>query len=163
MIHNQPNALTVAPDRQMANALRTVAMVQGGYFVLTGLWPILSIDSFQAVTGPKTDLWLVYTVGALVTAIGSSLLLAAANRRLSTEIAYLGIGSALALGAIDVIFVLRGVISWVYLLDAAAEIGLIIWWAALLSRSPPPAPAGRYPHVEALLARGQSVSPNGPS
>ena len=163
MIHNQPTVPTVERDRQVADTVRTVAMVQGGYFVVTGLWSILSIDSFQAVTGPKTDLWLVYTVGVLVTTIGSSLLLAAANRRVSAEIAYLGIGSALALGAIDVIFGLRGVISWIYLLDAAAQVGLIAWWAATLGRSPPPVPPGHYPHVEALLARGRSISPNGPS
>jgi hypothetical protein len=36
----------------------------------------LNIRSFQAVTGPKTDLWLVQTVGVLVTVIGLTLCLA---------------------------------------------------------------------------------------
>src|SRR5437879_6174180 len=34
-------------------------LAQGLYFLLTGLWQLLSISSFQAVTGPKHDLWLV--------------------------------------------------------------------------------------------------------
>ena len=28
---------------------------QSAYFILFGLWPLLHIDSFQAVTGSKTD------------------------------------------------------------------------------------------------------------
>ena len=137
-----------------------MALVQGGYFLLTGIWPIISVDSFQAVTGSKTDLWLVYTVGAMVAVIGGTLLLAASNRRVTSEIACLAIGSALALTAIDVVFVFRGVISGVYLVDAAVEVGLIAWWATILSRTPRPAPPAKYPHVEALLARGRSVTPN---
>jgi hypothetical protein len=34
-----------------------VALVQGVYFLLTGVWPIVHLPSFLAVTGPKTDLW----------------------------------------------------------------------------------------------------------
>jgi hypothetical protein len=33
---------------------------------MTGLWPLVSIGTFQQVTGPKTDLWLVKTVGVLI-------------------------------------------------------------------------------------------------
>jgi hypothetical protein len=139
-----------------------VAAVQGVYFLLTGLWPIFSIDSFQAITGKKGDLWLVYTVGALVTVVGASILWAAVRRRVTPEVATLGVGSALALAAIDVIFVLRGVISGVYLLDAAAQVGLVVWWRIAL-REEPRAAAPHYPHVEALLARGQSISQNGPA
>jgi hypothetical protein len=44
----------------------SVALVQGLYFLMTGLWPLVSIGTFQHVTGPKIDLWLVNTVGVLV-------------------------------------------------------------------------------------------------
>ena len=30
-----------------------VALVQGVYFLMTGLWPLVSIDTFQRVTAPK--------------------------------------------------------------------------------------------------------------
>ena len=49
-------------------------VVQGVYFLLTGVWPLLSIRTFEAVTGPKVDRWLVKTVGLLVAVIGASLL-----------------------------------------------------------------------------------------
>jgi hypothetical protein len=158
MIHAETNGRSLAPHPETSQSLRTVAMVQAAYFLLTGLWPILNVDSYQAVTGNKFDLWLVYTVGALVSTIGTTLLFAGLNRRLTTEIALLAMASAAALAAIDVIFFVRGVISWVHLVDAAAEIGLIVWWSAALRQSMRPAPPPRYPHVEALLARSQSVS-----
>jgi hypothetical protein len=153
--------MIAATQPAVANPYRHVAMVQGLYFLVTGVWPLVSIQSFMAVTGPKTDYWLVYTVAVLVISIGSALLVAAFSNRMTPEVAIMAIGSAVGLAAIDVLFVARGVISWVYLLDAIAEIGLIIWWA--MSYIGPPRMRTNQPdfsRVQALMARGHSVSPN---
>jgi hypothetical protein len=106
-----------------------VALVQGGFYVATGLWALVDLDSFMAVTGPKTDLWLVKTVGVLVTVIGGVLLSAGWRRRVTPDILLLGIGAALSLATIDVVYVFAGRISRIYLLDAVAEVGLAIAWA----------------------------------
>jgi hypothetical protein len=106
-----------------------VALVQGGFYAVTGVWALVDLDSFMAVTGPKTDLWLVKTVGALVTVIGGVLLTAGWRRRVTLDVLLLGIGSALSLAAIDVVYASAGRISRIYLLDAAAEVGLAIAWA----------------------------------
>jgi len=111
-----------------AALLPRVALIQGVFYLATGFWSIFDIDSFQAVTGPKTDLWLVRTVGALVAVIGLVLISAARLRRVTDEIVLLGIGSALALSCIDLIYALSGQISAIYLADAAAEIGLAALW-----------------------------------
>jgi hypothetical protein len=108
--------------------LPRVALIQGGFYLATGIWPLLDIGSFQDVTGPKTDLWLVRTVGVLVAVIGGVLLLAARRGRITDEIVVLAVGSALGLAAIDVIFTMAGTISPVYLADAAAEVGLAVLW-----------------------------------
>jgi hypothetical protein len=149
---------------RVANSLRPVAAVQGAYYFLTGVWPLLDLDSFQAVTGPKADLWLVYSVGSLVAVIGATLVWAAASGRIASEIAALAIGSALVLGMIDVIFVARGVISWVYLIDAAGQAAVIGWWMLAYFGTPRlrQAATPQYPHVHALLNRGVTVSSNGP-
>ena len=63
-----------------------MALIQGAYFVATGVWSRVDIDSFQRVTGPKTDLWLVNTVGVLVTAIGLGLILAGTMETISAEV-----------------------------------------------------------------------------
>jgi hypothetical protein len=81
-----------------------------------------------AVTGPKTDLWLVKTVGALVTVIGGALLTARWRRRVTRDLLLLGIGTALSLATIDVVYASAGRISQIYLLDTAAEAGLAIAW-----------------------------------
>jgi predicted anti-sigma-YlaC factor YlaD len=78
-----------------------VALVQGGFYAVTGVWALVDLDSFMAVTGPKTDLRLVKTVGALVTVIGGVLLTAGWRRRVTRDV----------------------------LLDASAEVGPAIAWA----------------------------------
>jgi hypothetical protein len=108
--------------------LRKIALIQGVFYLLTGLWPIVHIESFLVVTGPKTDLWLVKTVAVLVTVIGAVLVLASRTRRITDEVAVLAVGSALGLAAIDIFYALAGIISAVYLADAALEVALAILW-----------------------------------
>jgi hypothetical protein len=117
--------------------------LQGLYFALTGLWPLVSIETFQLVTGRKTDHlvtgdetdhWLVKAVGALITANAVVLLVAAWHRRSSIDVAVLGISTAIALLAIDLVYVYRGTISPIYLVDAAAESVIILLWLGALHR-----------------------------
>jgi hypothetical protein len=162
MVHDTPASLPAVPvQRRGTNPYRPVAAVQGAFYLLTGLWPLLSLQSFLAVTGPKTDLWLVYTVGVLIAVIGATLLSASVRGRITLEIGVLGVGSAVVLAGIDLIFVARGVISWVYLLDAIAEAVLVGWWVVtyLRPQRPETSPESAYPHVQALLNRGHSVAP----
>ena len=115
--------------------LLKLALIQGIFYLATGVWPLIDIVSFQVVTGPKTDLWLVRTVGVLVTVIGLVLLSSARSRRVTNEIVMLAVGSALGLAAIDLIYALSGRISAVYLADAVVEIGLAVLWAAAWRRA----------------------------
>ena len=102
--------------------------MHGGFYVVTGVWPLVSMRSFEAVSGPKTDRWLVKTVGVLITAIGGVLVLAGRRDRVTPEVALLGAAAAAGLASIDVVYVAKGRISPVYLLDAAAETALITAW-----------------------------------
>ena len=114
---NPPSLLTYA------------ALAQGLYYFTTGLWPLVSIRTFQMVTGPKTDLWLVKTVGVLVTAVGAVLGLAGLRRQAAPEIALLAVSSATGLAGIDIVYVARRRISPIYLLDALGQLVLAGWWA----------------------------------
>lgn len=40
---------------------RRVAMSHGLFRVGSGLWPVIDLKSFERVTGPRTDGWLVKT------------------------------------------------------------------------------------------------------
>jgi hypothetical protein len=113
----------MTPSRQ-----ERVARAQGFFFLAGGLWPLLQRRSFEAVTGPKVDFWLVKTVGLLLSVIGFSLLRAARQARITPELRAIGAGSAAALGAIDVVYAARGRISPVYLIDGAAQITIAAAW-----------------------------------
>ena len=105
-----------------------VALVQGIYFFVTGVWPLLSMKTFLMVTGPKTDLWLVKTVGMILAVIGAVLIRAQVNAEINTSIIVLAIGSAISLAIVEVIYVAKRVISPIYLADAVAELILVAWW-----------------------------------
>lgn len=108
---------------------RFAAYTQATFYVGTGVWPLLDMRTFQKVTGPKTDHWLVKTVGACVAVVGGVVGLAASRNRVTPEIALLAAGTAAALTGIDLVYVAKGRISPIYLLDAAAETALIAMWA----------------------------------
>jgi hypothetical protein len=108
---------------------RRAARLQAGYYVVTGIWPLAHRSSFERVTGPKVDFWLVRTVGVLVTAIGTGLALGA-RRSVSPELEATAIAAALGLAAIDVAEVARGRISRIYLADAVLELALAVSWRA---------------------------------
>jgi len=107
---------------------RYVAFAQAAYYLVTGIWPLVSIGTFQKVTGPKTDLWLVKTVGVIVAVIGGVIGSAALRQNKSAEIPMLAIGSAVGLIGIDVIYVAKRRIAPIYLLDALGELVLIGGW-----------------------------------
>jgi hypothetical protein len=115
---------------------RGLARLMGWFYLVTGAWPLLHIRSFEWVTGPKTDRWLVKTVGALIAATGATLLLAARRDRVTPEVAVLAAGNAAALATIDVVYVAKRRIRPVYLLDAVAESILVAGWVRAMARRP---------------------------
>ena len=106
----------------------SLATVQAAYFGLTGIWPIVHMPSFLAVTGPKHDLWLVRTVGVLIVAVATPLAMAAWRGTVVPEVFALAVASSAALAIIDVVYVARGTIRKIYLADAAAELVLLAAW-----------------------------------
>jgi hypothetical protein len=99
---------------------------QAVYYGVTGLWPVVHLPSFEAVTGPKTDDWLVHMVGLLAVAIGAGLGVAVARNRARTlEVTVLAAAAALAFAGIDLWYSLSGQIRLIYLADAAVELVLL--------------------------------------
>ena len=105
---------------------RSALVVQGWVYVVTGLWPVVHISSFERVTGEKFDDFLVHTVGLLLFVIGAGLLRALRAGRPAAEIVLVAAGSALALALIDVVYVADGRLSAIYLLDAGAELVFLL-------------------------------------
>ena len=110
--------------------LKRLAVAHGTFNVVTGLWPLVSMASFERVTGPKVDRWLVQTVGGLTAVNGLTQLAAASSPQGLGLARLLGMGTAGVLAGIDVIHASRGRISRVYLADAVVELAFAAAWAA---------------------------------
>lgn len=105
--------------------LKDVILVQGVYYFVTGIWPILHLRSFEKVTGKKQDRWLLYTVSWMILCSSLVLLYGSMKGTISTEILILAISNILTLTGIDLYYALRDVIRKIYLLDAVLELILL--------------------------------------
>lgn len=108
--------------------MRILFLLQGGFYLVAGLWPWAHMRSFIAITGPKTDLWLVQTVGILIAVSGAAFLRAGLLRERNRSLAWLAAGQAVALALVDLLFATRNVISKIYLADAGVELLLFGAW-----------------------------------
>jgi hypothetical protein len=115
-------------ERILQTAAARVWAFHAAYFLIGGIWSVVGRRSFEAVSGRKTDYWLVRTVGGLLTAVGAVIGLAGIRRRVTPEVVWLGISTSAALTAIDIIYTAKRRISPVYLLDAVVNIVLIGAW-----------------------------------
>jgi hypothetical protein len=107
---------------------RLAPAIQGSIYVASGLWPIIHLRSFEKVTGPKADGWLVKTVGGLLAVTGASLLLGSARPGPQRPLRLLGQGTAAVLALIDVVYASRGRISRIYFADAALQVAIGALW-----------------------------------
>jgi hypothetical protein len=103
---------------------RNIYTLQGVYYIVTGFWPLLSMRSFEAISGKKVDKWLVRMVGLLTCNIGVALIENNGKNR-AENIRRLAIGSAISYMIIDVYYSLKNRISKIYLMDAIVEFVVI--------------------------------------
>lgn len=107
--------------------MKTILSFFSFYYFITGLWPFIHYGSFERITGPKKEKWLVYTVSSLI--VITSLVVFRSLKEenfLNPTILMLVIGNATALIVIDVLFSYKKIISKVYLLDAFVQIIFLI-------------------------------------
>ena len=128
-------------------------LAQGLYYLLLGLWPLVSLSTYQHVTGHVGDLPLAEVVGVLMLVIGGTLCLAAYRKQGSPEVLFLAFASAGGLVLLDIHFLSRG-LSLVYLFDAAIEVGLVLFWVygwrqkVRTATAVPAIPVAPAPHTE---------------
>lgn len=108
---------------------RALAGVQGAFLVVAGLWPIVHLRSFAAVTGPKPEGWLVKTVGALIAVAGGALVHAARRDEVTPPLALLGAGISATLGGAAGWYAAKGRIAPIYFADTVVESAFVAAWA----------------------------------
>lgn len=122
----------------MRALLQKILSIQGVYFLIVGMWPIVSINSFMSFAGPKTDIWLVRTFGAMLACEGFCFIITAMLRHMSFPMLILAFLNSVLLLFVDMHYHLDNVLGESYLVDASIEFLFIVWWVVIfikLSRS----------------------------
>ena len=104
------------------------------YWLFGGLWPLVSMRSFERVTGNKHDEWLVRSVALLMLSVVVTLETLREGGRGDRGMRVLGASSAASLGAVAAIGALIGRISPVYILDAVVDLALTAAWLGARER-----------------------------
>lgn len=100
-----------------------LAYAHGLFLTLGGLWPLLHMQSFEAIAGNLHDEWLVRTVAAVLLLLGGLLLNDAFFRgHIARTLRIIAGGVALILGVVALIGGFTGHLAWVYV-----PVGLIHW------------------------------------
>jgi hypothetical protein len=114
--------------------LKILLIFQGTYTLITALWALIDIHSFMAVTGPKTDLWLVKTVAVLLIPISVSLILPAFFTSTIWQPLLVGLLSAIGLAIIDFYYSVNNTIDEIYMLDGILQCVFVIAWIYVITR-----------------------------
>jgi hypothetical protein len=107
-------------------------VTQASYYFITALWSLIHIDSFMFITGYKTDIWLVKTVGALLIPVSLTLASYIVLQTDQRPAMLLGVLSTLSFIGIDFYYYLRGVISYAYLADGVVQVAILIFWIQII-------------------------------
>jgi len=116
---------------EWAQAGPKIITVQGLYYLITGVWPVLGIEPFTAAAGPGQGIGLAPLSAALTCVIGLSLVVAATGAQVALPTWVLSLGSTVVLASLNLLFTVTGDLPARYLLEAALEFLLL----ALLLRS----------------------------
>jgi hypothetical protein len=129
-----PTDLRQITARRPANP---VPFVQGFYYVLVGLTPLLAGGRAGTNLWPDSDSGMQRAIGLIVAAVGVLLLAAARKGGAAAETGRVAVATAVVLAVADVAFFVRGMLPNVYLLDAVIQVGFVCWWARSMHPNEP--------------------------
>jgi hypothetical protein len=115
---------------------KSLAIGQGIFYFISGVWPIAHYESFEKVTGPKIDDWLVKTMGGMIASTGLSLIQGAVEKDSKSNLFPLGALPAFVLGTSAGYYATKGRISKIYFLDAFVEYSIVTAWIRYFVKSP---------------------------
>jgi hypothetical protein len=99
-----------------------VILIQGVYYLITAVWPLLHLQSFTAVVGPKPDLFQFYTTTLLILVISVTLLLSVGKEK-SLSTIFLALASPIAFIVIEIVWIHS--LRQIFLLDIALEVVIL--------------------------------------
>ena len=112
---------------------KIILIIHGSYIFLTAIWPLVDVESFMIVTGYKTDIWLVKTVGALLLPIALCMLVHVIIETDYRPAIVLSMSTATAFVAVDFYYALNDVIGDIYLVDGFIELMFLLSWIYIVA------------------------------
>ncbi|MFD0169246.1 hypothetical protein ACFVJH_34740 [Streptomyces decoyicus] len=110
-----------------------VARAQGVFYTGGGAWALLRPHSFERYFGPQRmkqeQDWLVKTVSGLLVSCGWSQIRTCTTAQCLVQARRIGVGTALTLLAIDLVYVPAGKVRRSHALDAVIEAGWLVAWS----------------------------------
>lgn len=127
---------------------RVVLLAQGGYYILTGLWPLAHFSSFSRAVALSVNPFQAQAFGAVLVVIGAHLLEAGRREPPGNSATLLGIAIAGAIAVVDLVWLPRlaapSALWGDLLMEVAIAIGLVIFYPRLHGeRSSSPLPRRR--------------------
>lgn len=111
------------------------ALAQGAYNVFGGLWPLLGMDTFEDVTGEKSEEWLVRTVAGILLFLGGLLLYDGLIRKqIDRGLRLMACGVSGVLAIVALVSSIGGWISWLYFVDGLVHLSFTVAWVVLSMR-----------------------------
>lgn len=114
---------------------RILIFAHGAYLLAGGLWPLVHMPSFEEVTGPKEEDWLVRSVAGILLVIGVVLLGQLRKQRVEVSAVAVAMGASLTLGAVGIITASEGVIDPIYIGDGTVHIVFVALWCGAIVNS----------------------------
>lgn len=111
-----------------AGLLKYILAIQGLYYSLTGLWAIVSLESFLRLTGHSGDPFDMHSIAAMSFIIGLFFLWSSRNEELLRPAGFLALGFVLAVIIPELIYLPRLGNPPLFWLDFAEEtiVGILI-------------------------------------
>lgn len=112
--------------------IRILIVVHGAYLLIGGLWPLVHMPSFEAVTGPKAEHWLVRSVAGMLVVIAVVLLVQLRKHRVEASAVVVAMGASLTLGVVGIITAAQGVIDPIYICDGTLHLLFVALWCGAI-------------------------------
>jgi hypothetical protein len=117
----RPSSVTARLDAVLGpHPAQRAGRIQGGYYLLGGLWRLLHARSFERVAGPKPDQFQTDVTAALFTAAGAALIAGTVKSAPQGPARVLAISAPIAVAIVDLRY--RHQIRRLFRLEAALEV-----------------------------------------
>lgn len=110
---------------------RYLIIGHGLYLLVGGLWPLLYMQGFEAVTGPKVEHFLVRSIALILLLTAANLFTQLDKPRVEQSATVMAAGVSLILGLVGIISAAGGWVWPIYFIDGGVHTLFALSWVAL--------------------------------